>query len=493
MSFDSYPWGARPAEFKGIPIGDRERGRIEELAREAGTAAEELALLRERPEIALRVAAFLKRSLGREIDLRESAGFLDPYVRLGSTEYSLLRGEGHGLRELVVLLTATYGSDSQLLVVDEPELHLHPAMARLWVSELRRECIATGRQAIVVTHEPSLVRPQSAADLSAVWVFSPGGEPPKRISDSVLPAQRSRVDASLKANPSLVSDLVFSPRPVLVEGPHDVAALSTAIARTQSSQAEAQTDLVPCGGSTEVALWFEISRALELDVRAVADLDALFTADVQRVMDGIANVAADYRGELGLEPPRTKGALEPIVREAGDSRVPNDPRSRAEWLVGDLMARENDGHKNRVRSILSTWKSVGMWLHPQGTLESVLGISTKGVAEATAAASAATALDDVAAWVAYELDVTGDLELLLNAAVERIAHTLLERLRAAPEVAFMAPTGPTADADARLVEVINVGPGIHRIVVRTPEQFAGYWVDFSRETPPSAIVLTPPA
>lgn len=97
--------------------------------------------------------------------MRELTGFLDPVVKMGDTEYSLFREEGHGLRELVVLLTAIYSDDWRLLVLDEPELHLHPSVARLCIGELERECARSDRRAIIVTHEPSLIAPTSSTDL----------------------------------------------------------------------------------------------------------------------------------------------------------------------------------------------------------------------------------------------------------------------------------------------------------------------------------------
>ena len=181
-------------------------------------AVEEVYALREQPEVWLRVAAFVRRALGRMVELRERDGFLDPYMRMGDHEYSLLRDEGHGLRELVILLTAVYRKDWSLLVVDEPELHLHPSMARLWTAELVRECRTGGRHAIVVTHQPELIEPKSYDGLSAVWSFAAGREP-RRMTDSILDQQRPRVESSLARNPRLISQLVFSPRPVLVEGP----------------------------------------------------------------------------------------------------------------------------------------------------------------------------------------------------------------------------------------------------------------------------------
>lgn len=176
MSFSNYGWTSVPEmeNYKGIPLGDSERGMAQDFARKSGSAITELYALKDQPEVWLRVAAFLRRALGRVIELRESSGFLDPHIRVGTTEYSLLRDEGHGLRELVVLLTAVYRKDWTLLVVDEPELHLHPSMTRLWLSELERECRESNRRSIVVTHEPAALKTTSFEDLEAIWLFSAG-------------------------------------------------------------------------------------------------------------------------------------------------------------------------------------------------------------------------------------------------------------------------------------------------------------------------------
>jgi hypothetical protein len=104
MSFTTYPWGSIPTSYKGAPLSEQERNQLSRMAVGLRGATEELYALREQPDVWLRVAAFLRRTLGRDVELRESAGYLDPYVRIGDLEYSLLRDEGHGLRELVVLL-----------------------------------------------------------------------------------------------------------------------------------------------------------------------------------------------------------------------------------------------------------------------------------------------------------------------------------------------------------------------------------------------------
>lgn len=446
-------------------------------------------VLREEPDILIRATAFIQRALSRRIELRERAGYLDPVVIAGDTEYSLLRDEGHGLRELVVLLTATYRSDWSLLVVDEPELHLYPSMARIWLAELERECRATDRRALIVTHEPQLVRPTSAEHLDALWIFR-HGRAPANVGTAVLPAQRDRVTASLRENPSLISDLAFSPRPVLVEGVHDVAALTTALNRVAPPESVAQTDLIPTGGSSGVAMWYEIANNLGLEVRAVADLDALFSADLKRALDRVPLVTRDLATDLSAEPADMSTALRPLLDQMSKEGVEKKESARAAWLA-TLSEQNSIGHVTRRDQILRICRDAGIWLHPQGALESVLRITTKGVAEARAAAEAPGDIDAVAAWCAWTLDLTGDIQSLLNLEVERVAHAVMETQRSDPDRAFQGLPSSVAHA-SKLVEIAPVGAGRHRLTVLRPAAFIGWWVEFDRETPSNRLVLRHP-
>jgi hypothetical protein len=488
MKVDSNPYGSSVSPAKGISLEEENRDYFDQQSREQGMATEQLMFLRKEPEIALRVAAFIRRALGRVIELRETAGFLDPFVRLGDVEYSLIRDEGHGLRELVVLLAALYREDWEVLIVDEPELHLHPALARLWITEVEAVCRASDRNAVVVTHEPSLVRPQSGEDLDAIWLFSPG-KAPTTVRSAVPEALLSRVTASLKMNVGLVSQLVFSPRPVLVEGPHDVAAFSTAVARTQDPVVVAQTEFVQCGSSNAVAMWFVIAKSLHLDVLAIADLDAVFNGDVQRLIDASPRLQASYRDTLLSEPPATHVALRPLIEAANAAKVRKDEKSRARWLAdlddqaGALLTRRD--------KLIEIWREEGLWLHPQGTLEDVLGIE-KGKAEPASAAETPGAVDVVASWCAYELDTEGDLRLLLASAVERIANNINHAQGASPGVDFSAPVGPSSTADSKIADIESLGSGRYRLTVIAPSEFTGQWLEFDRSTAVDSMQLRTP-
>lgn len=489
MGFQSHGWGHLLKEFQGLPLDAPTRERIKYATQGTGTATEEYFALKEQPEVLLRVGAFLRRALNRHIELRETSGYLDPYIVFGDVEYSLLRDEGHGLRELVSLLASIYRKDWNLLVIDEPELHLHPSMLRLWLGELERECRKTGRRAVIVTHEPSAITPRSAADLNSLWLFQPGASP-ICLGQCIDEFQKSGVNASLARNTRLVSQLVFAPRPVLVEGLLDVAALSVVFSRSQPAEVVAQTELIDCGGSGGVALWFSIASKAKLDFKAIADLDACLESQVTSVMDATPEVMHRYQRDLAIEPPKTHAIIHPLLLAMNKAGVGPNSRDRAKWLAEGVP--EETGYAVRKDKLLGIWRDAGLWLHPQGTLEDVLNTSHKSVEAVERAAATSDALNPVADWAAYVLDPTGEIEVLLRATVERIAQSIQSAQGLAPGRRFSSGSSGFNAIDSQLVDIAAMDDGRHRITVKAPEEFAGYWVEFDRQTSPSSMALQRP-
>jgi hypothetical protein len=391
---------------------------------------------------------------------------------------------------LVVLLSAIYRPDWTLLIVDEPELNLHPSLTRLWLNLLRDECESSGRKAIVITHEPRLVDPRSCEDLDGLWLFRPM-QRPITVPTAIQPAQRSKVDEDLRYNPQLVSDLLFSPHPVLLEGDRDLAACQSAARRLGTHSAVSQTDFIKCGGTGAIARWFEIGLDLGLETRAVADLDALFSQGFTRTADKIPSIQASYMEQWQVQ--RSSDVLRPIYEAMRD--VPSDAASRRDWLLTVLASDEPGLRAARLRSekLLDYWREAGIWLHPQGDLERALNMTAKADAPTTGrAAEHETPFDGAVRWALFRFSESNRVQVLLEAEVERIAQEIQRFMRRNPERVCNRPVGLFADGDAQLVTVRPLENGRHAIIVKEPVEFLGWRLEFDRSTPPDAMRLLPP-
>ncbi|MFC4050006.1 ATP-dependent endonuclease [Actinomadura syzygii] len=487
-----------PAPIKGSPLTPGEQSKALEDARNYGLATDALIAMRNMPDVRIKVASVLGAAFGRRFDLVDISGFLDVQITKDKVRYSLIRDESHGLKELIVFLSKLYRHDWRVIVVDEPELHLHPSLTRLLITELQRECEVSGRNGIVVTHEPRALAPRSFDDLDAIIVFS--GEKPKRLGEGLDTRlhhnHARRIAESLGQYPTLVSELVFSPRPVLVEGPDDVIALKEAVAKNMPATVVAQTDFIPCGSSSLIPIWLDMATLVGLDARAVSDLDSIFDPSMQATVDRRSGVQEDLRNSFLADPAKTSEVLQPIRHEAKKRKLESKPDVRARWLAGLEVSCDDDRvYALRRDALLDVWRSAGVWLHKDGRLEDALGLGTE-IHNVRAKAlikrvKEHSGLDAVAKWASYQLDVSVSEFETLCVEVERIAQNLLREHRVNPGVWATAPVGPTSETDSKLVQVEAI-EGRYKITVLKPLKWVGYWMHVGRETPLNEWVLKPP-
>jgi predicted ATPase len=147
-------------------------------------------------EISLDDLAALER-----LDLNDMVGRLDrgeaPLMRsVGGREYTLSSGERSLTLFCARLMIAS--RDSALVLIDEPENHLHPRFITLMVQTLARSLQATGSRALLVTHSPFVVR---EFERSTVKIM-------KKSADGVPQIFHPSLQ-TLGADVSMISDYVF--------------------------------------------------------------------------------------------------------------------------------------------------------------------------------------------------------------------------------------------------------------------------------------------
>lgn len=147
---------------------------------------------------------------GASIEVETEAGTSHGVDQLSSGEQEVL-----GLMYYVRRLSARGG----VLLVDEPELHLHPALQRSLFEVL--EDVAERAQVWIATHSPKLV---AAPSLDAVLHMVPASpEPRNQLTRASDEAARTTLLDDLGMNPV---DLLQNDIIVVVEGPTDVHFLS---------------------------------------------------------------------------------------------------------------------------------------------------------------------------------------------------------------------------------------------------------------------------
>lgn len=200
--------------------------------------------------------------------------------------------EEFGTGEQQVLLMAfvkaymeVFTSESFVLIIEEPEAHLHP-LAQKWLKEYIVEMCATGIQVVISTHSTDFIDAEYLDGL--VRVYKEGGTT-KAIQlskedlysfciESGVPADKTSPETIIDFyNTRLFADQLkgmFAETIVLVEGATEFFALPVYLKRIGFSLAEHGVEIVNCRGKDSIPLFWRLFSAYGYNCYFIFDGDA---------------------------------------------------------------------------------------------------------------------------------------------------------------------------------------------------------------------------
>jgi hypothetical protein len=194
--------------------------------RNAESVMGDFVALKQRADLRLKVQSRLQTLFGRDIELRwVQEGVEIEFLRPATGRSPYPGGqEASGLVQLVSLLAALYDNEVQCLLVDEPEVSLHPQLQSFLLGEIQFAAgdPSSGKKLIVLsTHSPSMLNLSRLEDLTSIVFFHDAAAPPTQIS-TTAPELESSALKGLIARMGMAHRIAFfAPVVVLVEGPSD--------------------------------------------------------------------------------------------------------------------------------------------------------------------------------------------------------------------------------------------------------------------------------
>lgn len=348
----SESWGHILPLRKGLDVGQFPQ--YYAWGERQGLSADALIVLKQRLNVRIKVEAFLSSLFGRRIRFAEEGGYLRPKIQriLGGQEYSLKEAECHGLKELIGLLAFLYDDKFNCLVIDEPELHLHPQFQSFLVQEARRMSgdprqDASKKCFLFITHSPFILDFRTVGELRDCILFQPQ-KPPAYLGDLdsqdefLLKKFLPRLNTHHK-------QFFFSSRPIFVEGYTDQQ-LFTLIQESRNKLLGATgACFIDVGGKDEQDFFFRLCKRLNTDAQFISDLDVLTRGKLRDSVSederskqfiqqaGIGTSLADAIQKLVQK----LDVLAKAVKESTDPEL-ND-------LQSALTQAGNDTHKIRYR------------------------------------------------------------------------------------------------------------------------------------------------
>ena len=235
----------------------------------------------ERPDILIKVQERLKVLFNRNLRIDWVDGSLRVYFsRLdhAENEYSSAR-EASGLLHLVAILSALYDSDIGCVIIDEPEVSLHPQLQSFLYQEMigvSGDPSEDGKKVIIIsTHSTEFIRVHGVEDLARIIFFLDVYSQPIQVDPTSETFRDRRIRGLLARLGHEHKKALFCKRPLLVEGISDQI-FCTRLSRKLNLNVEAGgSHILPISGKGQMPTVVKLLRLLGKEPVVLADADAL--------------------------------------------------------------------------------------------------------------------------------------------------------------------------------------------------------------------------
>ncbi len=365
-------------------VGDQ---KTKNMRHEIETAAGDLFTLDDRKDVYIKVAERLSVLFNRQIYIRWDAGNMKVFFEKTESdkEYSIV-AEASGLVNVISILAALFDEDIQVLMIDEPEVSLHPQLQSYLLREIQKAASNYGKAIIISTHSTEMISFNSISDLSNL-VFFTEKKPPIQISPEMPELENRKLRDFLMRMGQVYKTGFFAKKVLLIEGASDLL-----ICRFLSNKLDLNIDvagsqIIPVDGKGQFPIITKLFRLIGKDVAVLTDLDG-FTDDncivdlfcqlpdaikmanncgndnisemTRSIKSKISELVQSYKDSM-----KTIYEMHPYWINKGDEEDEDKTIRRA--LIAQLFSIEND-------SILQNWPDAASWLSLKTRLYSLFSL-----------------------------------------------------------------------------------------------------------------------
>ena len=272
-------------------------------AESMGTGTDAFVLLEEKLDLKIKIEAILSQILYRDLRLEWDSGKLVPmtYNVKQATEYELKK-ESHGVKELLILLTHLYDDSHKVLIIDEPELNLHPQYQAFLLEHIRKVSgnPDDGKKIIyLITHSPFILDFQTIDDLKSVICFHSDFSKPSFIEnlDSTDEEKIKQIIPKLNVHHK---QLFFANTPIFVEGIFDAQFIKAIQEKRAVSLEGSGSTVIDVGGNEQLSSYYLLSKLLGKKSLFIYDLDSIFFSKQLRINAEGSDEINQFLIDLGI-------------------------------------------------------------------------------------------------------------------------------------------------------------------------------------------------
>ncbi|HTN46349.1 MAG TPA: AAA family ATPase [Flavipsychrobacter sp.] len=452
------------------------------------TISGDFATLSERTDILIKVQERLRKLFKRDIFIDWDNGNLRVFFsRVGEPKYYSSGREASGLLHIAAILAALYDDEVGCLLIDEPEVSLHPQLQSFLLNEMVKVAgpnTETRKKLLVIsTHSTEFIEVNSVNKLASVVFCNEINERPIQIDPSIEEFKNKKINALLAKLSQEHKLALFCRTPLLVEGVSDEI-ICSAISRKLSLNLDAAgSHILPVTGKGQFAVVIKLFRLVGKSPALLADADAI-TDDLDIISSfttqASANKIANEQGHKDASN-FAKGVYNDfckLITSKWDD-IKADAEEHYYWINRDSSkdeqiakrrsafcclfdyneasiaslnnADEWSTMKIRLNSLLELLKSLGCFILKKGTIEAYYQHSSQLTVDEKpniASFEAASFLDDTIEFVkASYSDIVEALEFCSDAKQINEAEGVRNLLLTIITPALASLTNDTTDAD----------------------------------------------
>ena len=371
------------------------------------TASGDFFAMDERKDVFIKVSERLSVLFNRNIFIRWDAGHMK--VFFGKTnseqEYSVA-AEASGLVNVISILAALFDEVVEVLLIDEPEVSLHPQLQSYLLREMKSAAKRYNKTIIISTHSAEMIELNTASELCN-FVFFRKDALPKQISPDTPELNNVKLKEFLLRMSLIYSEGFFAKKVMLIEGSSDMILCRYLCNRLNLNLDVAGSQIIPIEGKGQFPVITKLFRLIGKEVCVLTDLDG-FTDDnniinLFAVLPEATEIANDY-GNKDLQSMirDIKTKIDELVQSQKENMVMiynqhpywvnRDPEAEDDKIIrralvaqlftvsADELATWPDSHewtslKKRINVLFDILENLGCFILRRGAVESYYAFS----------------------------------------------------------------------------------------------------------------------
>lgn len=309
------------------------------------TACGDFFAMDERKDVFIKVSERLSVLFNRNIFIRWDAGKMK--VFFGKTdseqEYSVA-AEASGLVNVISILAALFDESVEVLLIDEPEVSLHPQLQSYLLREMKNVVKKYNKTIIISTHSAEMIELNKASDLCN-YIFFRKNTLPKQISPDASELNSVKLKEFLLRMSLIYNEGFFAKKVLLIEGSSDMILCRYLCNRLDLNLDVAGSQIIPVEGKGQFPIITKLFRLIGKEVCVLTDLDG-FTDDnsiinlFSELSEG-TKIANDHGNEnLQRMIREIKTKIDEVIRSTKDNMI-SIYSQHPYWINRDLEAGED--------------------------------------------------------------------------------------------------------------------------------------------------------